>query len=154
MKTSNRSGIAAALRRLLAACTLLAGGTCWAALSGDLNSVMSDQQAFGATGVVTPIAGATLHTQSLPNGVTVRQYVDAAGLVFAVAWDGPVMPNFQRLLATHFLIYQDAVRQQRRGVSLQNADLVIESSGMMRAFTGRAYLPTKVPAALGAAAIQ
>lgn len=154
MKTSNRSGLVAAVRQLLATCALLAGGACWAALGSDLSSVMSDQQAFGATSAATPIPGATLYTQSLGNGVTVRQYVDAAGFVFAVGWDGPVMPNFQRLLATHFVIYQDAVRQQRRGVSLQGADLVIESGGMMRSFAGRAYLPPKVPAALDASGIH
>ena len=130
--------------------SLLLVGSSWAKLGSDLASVQSDQLAWGATATQTALAGATLVTQSLPNGLTVRQYLDPAGIVFAVAWDGPVLPDFERLLGSSYATYDDAVRKQRRGVTLQNANLVIESGGMMRAFTGRAYLPEKLPPALTA----
>jgi hypothetical protein len=80
--------------------------------------------------------------------------VDHDGLVFAVAWEGPLLPDFARLLGSAYPVYQEALRQQKRGVSVQGAELVIESGGMMRAFNGRAYLPGRLPAGLTAQDIR
>lgn len=143
-----KSLFAARKLRVVAASAALVASSSWAALGGNVDSVQSDQQVFGASGTSQPISGATLHTQTLPNGTVVRQYVDPTGTVFAVGWDGPVQPDFQRLLGTHFSTYQDAQRQQRRGVQWRSNALVLESGGMMRAFVGRAYLPDKLPASL------
>jgi hypothetical protein len=126
----------------------------WARLGGDVASVQADQQAWFCTTNQSPLTGATLYSQSLPDGQVVRQYVDAAGLVFAVAWDGPVLPDFERLLGASFQTYMAALRQQRRGVNVRNSDVVIESGGMMRSFAGRAYLPTKLPVNLMAQDIR
>jgi hypothetical protein len=117
-------------------------------LGADLASVEADQKAWDASSTQAVLAGATRLTQTLPDGITVRQYVDASGCVFAVAWEGPVLPDFVRLLGAHFAVYAQAVRQQKHGVSVRGADLVIESGGMMRSFSGRAYLPGKLPAGL------
>lgn len=127
---------------------LLLATAAQARLGGNLASVHSDAQAMGASTSQTVVAGATVYSLLLANGLTVRQYVDASGQVFAVAWDGPVLPDFARLLGPHFAAYQHSQRQQQRGVSIRSADLVLESGGMMRAFGGRAYLPAQVPATL------
>jgi hypothetical protein len=119
-----------------------------AKLGGDLASVQSDTQAFAATTRQSALTGAIVHTQTLPNALVIRQYVDATGVVFAVGWEGPVLPDFQRLLGAHYSSYVDAARQQMRGVSVQGPALVIESGGMMRAFSGRAYLPALLPRSL------
>jgi hypothetical protein len=119
-----------------------------AALASDLASVQSDAQAFGALTSQTMLAAATVYSQTLPNGLVVRQYVDAAGLVFAVGWEGPVLPDFARLLGPYYPVYTLAVRQQKRGVNIQTPELVIESGGMMRSFSGRALLPARLPAAM------
>jgi hypothetical protein len=74
--------------------------------------------------------------------------VDVTGLVFAVGWEGPVLPDLERLLGSFHPVYALAVRQQKRGVSIQTPELVIESGGMMRAFNGRALLPAKLPAGI------
>ena len=140
--------------RLAVSALLFVGSSAWAALGGNLASVQSDQQAFAATSAQTPSAGGTLHTQTLPNGLIIRQYLDAASNVYAVAWEGPVLPDFQRLLGASFPSYQQAVLQQQRGVRLQTPTLVIESGGMMRSFVGRAYLPAQLPAALSAQSIH
>lgn len=117
----------------------------WARLGADVASVQADQQAWDASSTQTALAGATLYSQTLSNGLHVRQYADASGSVFAVAWDGPVLPDFTRLLGEHAGAYADAVRLQQRGVHVRGAALVIESGGMMRSFSGRAYLPAKLP---------
>ena len=134
--------------KLLLCCALLSAGSAWAKLGGDLASVQADRLAWGASSTSAPITGATVYTQTLPNSVTVRQYVNASGLVFAVGWEGPVQPNFERLLGPHFQTFTTAQRQQRRGVSVQTADVVMESGGMMRSFNGRAYLPSGLPTGL------
>lgn len=136
--------------RLAVSALLFVGNSAWAALGGNLASVQSDQQAFAATSTLSANAGGTLYTQNLPNGLIIRQYVDAVGNVYAVAWEGPVLPDFQRLLGASYPSYQQAVLQQQRGVRLQTPTLVIESGGMMRSFVGRAYLPAQLPATLSA----
>jgi hypothetical protein len=143
-------------RRLLAAASisLLCAAEALAALAGDLASVGHDTSAFGASTSQTALGTATVYTQTLSNGLLVRQYVDAIGLVFAVAWEGPVLPDFERLLGTAFQTYAVAVRQQKRGVTIQTPDLVIESGGMMRSFAGRAFLPAKLPSNLTAKDIR
>ena len=142
------------MARLLVCLGLLWASGAWAALGGDLASVQADQQAWSASSSPSVLPGATLYSQTLANGVTVRQYLDAGGQVFAVAWSGPVLPDFARLLGPHFQAYADALRQQKHGVSVQGAALVIESGGMMRAFSGRAYLPGQLPTALTAQDIR
>lgn len=124
---------------------LLCAGQARAALAGDQASVQSDAQAFGARSSQATQSTATVVTQMLANGLVLRQYLDATGLVFAVAWEGPVLPDFERLLGPHFQAYAAAARQQKRGVNLQDSSVVIESGGMMRSFSGRAYLPNKLP---------
>jgi hypothetical protein len=100
------------------------------------------------------LAGATLYTQRLAGGVTLRQYANPAGVVFAVGWEGPVLPDFHRLLGDYHARYSEAQRQQSRQVHIQSSDLVLEAGGMMRAFSGRAYLPTLLPPTLSAADIR
>jgi hypothetical protein len=138
------------MRRLLLTTlmSLLLSRAAWGGLGGDLASLQADQQAWHATVTQTAVAGATMYSQQLPDGQIVRQYLDATGLVFAVGWEGPVLPDFERLLGPYFQAYMVAVRQQKRGVSIQTQDLVIESGGMMRSFVGRSYLPAKLPATL------
>ena len=133
---------------------LLFPASVWATLGADLASVQSNAQAWGASVTQTAAAGATVFGQSLANGVTVRQYVNTSGLVFALGWEGPVQPDFERLLGSYFQTYTTAQRQQRRGVNVQSATVVIESGGMMRSFSGRAYLPSGLPAGLAAQDIR
>ncbi len=140
--------------KILLCCGLLSAGSAWAALGSDLGSVQADQQAWGASVTQVTVAGSTVFSQSLANGVTVRQYVNAYSLVFAVGWEGPVQPDFERLLGSYFQTYTVAQRQQRRGVNVQTSTLVMESGGMMRSFSGRAFLPSALPAGLSAQDIR
>jgi hypothetical protein len=81
----------------------------------------------------------------------VREFLNAAGVVFAVTWQGPVMPDLQRLLGAQFPVYAAALAAQERpgshrSVRITTADLVVESEGHLRAYVGRGYLPALVPA--------
>jgi hypothetical protein len=100
---------------------------------------------------VTQNALLTVHERQLDNGTLVREYANTAGLVFAVSWRGPVLPNLSELLGGYFSSFMQQVDQARvmgkRGgpVNLESADLVIRSSGRMRSFVGHAYAPALIP---------
>ncbi len=97
-------------------------------------------------------------SRTLESGTQVREWINAAGIVFAVAWSGPFLPDLREQLGTHFQALADGQRSQGRGsrsrVSVQQADLVIFSGGRMGAFEGRAWIPSLLPAGFDTAAIR
>ena len=135
-------------------CSLLLSSPARAALDGMLDSVQQDQQASGTSSSHTALNGASLYTLRQSNGVTVRQYVGPDGRVFGVAWDGPMLPDFRRLLGGHFAAYAQAQLQPSRHISIRSAALVLDAGGMMRSFSGQAYLPGQLPATLSSADIR
>jgi hypothetical protein len=89
-----------------------------------------------------------MHDIAPPGGASVRQYVSPAGKVFAVAWQGPAMPDLRQLLGPHFDRYVAAAkdkRVKRAPVVIRESTLVLVSGGHPRAFSGRAYVPDLVP---------
>ncbi|MGH9140498.1 MAG: DUF2844 domain-containing protein, partial [Vicinamibacterales bacterium] len=92
-----------------------------------------------------------LHEIRSASGTMIREYVNSSGTVFAVAWDGPWLPDLRQVLGDHFDRYQAAMRarqQARTGrgaVVIDGPGLVVQMSGHPRAFVGRAYLPPLVP---------
>ena len=101
-----------------------------------------------------PSARSSLYTLSevkLENGTIVREYATPAGLVFAVAWRGPVLPDLSALLGGYFNTFKtgtDQIRSSgRRGspVSMERDGLVVRSNGRMRNFFGHAYVPDLIP---------
>ena len=92
-----------------------------------------------------------LHETLLENGTRVREYATPSGLVFAVAWRGPVLPDLSALLGDYFISFKAETDQARligkRGspVNLERGDLVVSSSGRMRNFFGHAYAPALIP---------
>jgi hypothetical protein len=83
-------------------------------------------------------------------GVTVNEY-SAGGVVFAVTWSGPVMPDLSQILGSYFPQYKAAIQARPTGglnapVAVQTGQLVAHAFGHMRAFSGEAYAPALVPA--------
>jgi hypothetical protein len=93
----------------------------------------------------------TTHEALLENGTTIREFATPAGVVFAVAWRGPVLPDLSALLGDYFKTFKAETEQARtlgkRGspVTIQRSDLVVSSGGRMRNFFGYAYAPALVP---------
>ena len=104
--------------------------------------------ASGAAGAGA--AGYTVNSSVLAGGTTVREYVGADGLVFAVSWNGPFMPDLRTLLGDQFTtMTAEAARHPRAGHSqlrVERPEVTIESTGHMRAYAGRAWLTAKLPA--------
>lgn len=99
-----------------------------------------------------------LHEIQTSAGTAVREYVSPSGSVFAVAWNGPWQPDLKQLLGSHFAEYQQALqsstRQSRGPISVHLPNLVVELSGHMRSFSGRAYLVDQVPAGVSMESIR
>ncbi len=127
-----------------------------ASLGGDGASIETDRVRMKADHAVrqTPSSNGSyiVYETTLPTGTTVRQYVSAAGVVFAVAWSGPFKPDLRQLMGPHFdkMIARQSgqVFAGHRFVNQHEADLVVESGGRPRSFAGRAYLPGALPAGI------
>lgn len=149
------------VRHLLAAGLLLPAASlvCHASL-GRAPSVFPDASSnavrarvLAASGAAASAAGAasyTVNSSVLPSGTTVREYVGADGIVFAVSWNGPFLPDLRNLLGDHFTtMTSEAARHPKAGHSqlrVDRADVTIESTGHMRAFAGRAWINARLPA--------
>lgn len=129
---------------------LLGSAPARATLGEPLASVASAQTQLRAASAKVALRGThRLHESTLESGTVVREFTDASGIVFAVAWQGPFKPNLQVLLGSHFDRLVAAGKQPHRDhrrLAVRDRDLVIESAGRMRAFNGLAYLPARVPA--------
>jgi len=94
------------------------------------------------------------------NQIRVRQYVSANGLVYAVSWDGPAMPDVSVLLGTRFDGYRQGASaalenaNSLRSSHVDGSDFVTETSVRLREFSGRAWLPEALPAGVTTADIE
>jgi len=83
-------------------------------------------------------------------GTHVREYVSGSGVVFAVTWDGPVLPDLKALLGKYFdTMVAESARMPRAGrshLAINVPEVVINSGGHMRAFEGSAWIPAEFPA--------
>ncbi len=79
-------------------------------------------------------------------GLVVREFMDADGVVFAVAWRGPVRPDMRELLGRYFARFADAPLNSPTGpLVIRDDDLMLQSAGHMGDFFGRAWLPSLLP---------
>ena len=57
----------------------------------------------------------TVHEMQSSSGTAVREYVSSTGTVFAVAWQGPWLPDLRQLLGPYFDDYQRALQTASAG---------------------------------------
>jgi hypothetical protein len=111
-------------------------------------SVTADVAQLKGSIKVTDRASYQVHEIQLSSGTLVREFVGPDGKVFAVAWNGPTIPNLRQTLGSYFDTYVTAAKANRMGrthLQIRQSDLVVQAGGHMRAFSGRAYLPQAVP---------
>jgi hypothetical protein len=132
--------------------SLIAGGCAatpaLAALGGDATSVEKDRAAMRGALHLTTAAGYTVHEIDSPGGVVLREYV-ADGRVFALSWHGPGRPDFRQVLGSFYGPFAQAAGTPTRShnhLSIATPQVVVSSSGHLRAFNGRAWAPALVPA--------
>ena len=129
--------------------------TAFAALGGSVTTIDADRvHVEGALMRIVRNDAYALHEIRSASGTMIREYVNASGTVFAVAWEGPWLPDLRQVLGDHFDHYQAAMRSRQRArtgrgaIAIDDAGLVVQMSGHPRAFTGRAYLSARLPAGI------
>jgi hypothetical protein len=133
----------------------------FAALGGNAASVDADRVRIqGALMRIVRNDSYALHEIRSASGTMIREYVSASGTVFAVAWQGPWLPDLRQVLGAHFDRYETAMRSARRErkargfVMIDHPDLVVQMSGHPRSFFGRAYVPALLPQGVQVEAIR
>ncbi|CAB3719459.1 hypothetical protein LMG24238_04754 [Paraburkholderia sediminicola] len=94
------------------------------------------------------VAAYTVRESRDADGVTIREYVLPANIVFAVTWQGPVRPDMAALLGSYFSSFASAGQAHARGTGPlieHNDGFHVESAGRPGHFFGKAYLPRMVP---------
>jgi len=135
----------------------LAATPSWAVLGESVDSLASDQQHLRGELRSAVGEGFSVHEISSADGTFVREYASPAGLVFAVSWRGPFVPDLAQLLGSYFQEFQQASQapvRRRCPLAVRTERLVVELGGHMRAFRGRAYLPGALPNAVSTAVVQ
>jgi len=134
----------------------LCAGSAHAGLGGDVAGALADGSELH--GIVNSITLATYDIQEITAdaGMRVREYVNRDGVVFAVSWTGPALPDLRRLLGAHYGEYAAALAALNhpglhRTLQVALPGLIVESGGHLRAYAGRALLPALVPAGVLAA---
>jgi hypothetical protein len=88
---------------------------------------------------------------TLASGLVLKEFANAEGLVFAVSWRGPVVPDLPPLLGAYFPMFKQAqeasLHAGKRGSPLRLAKdgLVVQASGRSPHFFGYAYVTRLVP---------
>ncbi len=147
-----------ALGLALMAATLGCASPAMAALGGDVSSVEADRASLkGALTGFRTVQGYGVHELTTASGVHIREYV-AGGKVFAVSWQGPVIPDLRPVLGTYYASFAQAAAAPHAGghrhLKIEQPGLVVESNGRMRAFYGRAWDPALLPANFSVADIR
>jgi len=137
-----------------------------AALGGSAQSVQADQASMGASRTAANQAlnavqgNYSVQSMTLPSGTVVHEYLSNTGIVFAVTWLGSAMPDLHQILGAYTSGATDAIqayRAQHPGigpVSVTANNMVIQASGHMGVYAGRAYLPSALPAGVALNEIQ
>lgn len=125
---------------------LTLSGICCAELGGTTASILAEQKQFNSQLTSTQQNSYSIYTQTLTSGTSIQEYVAPSGIVFAISWSGPTLPNIQAIFGNYYANYLSAAEQARRSIYTSSETLVIQSTGMMGAFQGFAFLPKQAPA--------
>jgi len=121
-----------------------------AALGGPEASIAAEAHQLNVSVKSTELTNYRVHELQMSSGTVLREFAGTGGTVFAVAWSGPTIPNLRQALGQYFAAYVTAAQSKRAGghthLEIRQNDWVMQSSGHMRSFQGRAYLPQAMPA--------
>ena len=148
-----------ALVFLVIGCNPLGVESAHAALGGDAASVLADAQELHGTTLSTLLIQYDIQEITNDSGMRVREFLNRDGIVFAVTWNGPVVPDLRSLLGTSYDAYSQGLAALQpsgvhRSLRIASSNLVVESGGHLRAYSGRAYLMHLIPAGTSTADLR
>ncbi len=121
----------------------------FAALGGDSTSVQADIARMKGALRITSAAGVTVHEITTSYGTVIREYITPGDKVFAVSWRGPVNPDLRQMLGDYYPQYEQAASVPHAGghrhLAIEQPGLVVQVTGRLRAFQGRAWVPSLLP---------
>jgi hypothetical protein len=131
----------------------------FAALGGDEDSVHTDATRLRGQVFSTAMMQYTRHDIALGPDGAIHEYLSRTGKIFAVTWKGPLPPDLSQLFGSYFDSYRETLIAQshpggHRQVYVVQPDLVVQSVGRLRAFVGKAYVPSLVPAGVDVTELQ
>ena len=163
-RESERNGVAPARRlaarvaALLVLLVVLDPPAAHAALGATREDLLRDAAALQTARVtITSREGYDVHEMISADGTTVRAYVEPGGRVFAVTWSGRVQPDLRVVLGPYYDRFLQAARAPHPShhvLTLTAPDLVLSVVKLPRGFSGRAHLPSLVPAGTAVEALR
>jgi hypothetical protein len=98
---------------------------------------------------VTPAERYTVHELESDTG-TIREYANAAGIVFGIAWSGARTPELAPLLGTYAKDFSEAEAAKtkefgKRMTEIAGRNVTVQKWGHMRNISGRAFDPALLP---------
>ncbi len=165
MSRQGTTHVLRALRTLTVAAALLPLATVPAlAVLGETMTLPSAGRAQAAAAPRTALpSGVQVIERASGDGGAIREYVSPQGIVFAVAWNTRFKPRLDTLLGRYHEGYAAAASQAlarpgragiQRQATLQASDLVVQSNGFLNTFTGRAWVPSLLPAGFDPASLR
>ena len=146
---------ATGLLTLVAGCF---GMSAHAGLGDSTDSVARDRGVLHAqTETRTTTAAYDRHEFTTASGTRVREYVSKSGKVFAVSWSGPSLPDLKTVLGSHYDAYLAAATAPHHNhhvLTISTPGLMLQNSRLPRGFTGRAHIPSLVPAGVSSAELD
>jgi len=128
---------------------LAAAAPAGAALGGDVSSIEADRVSIKGEVRAGMVSGYEVREITTSAGALVREYLTPAGKVFALSWRGPTIPDLRQILGAYYARYAQAVSGPHAGdhrhLTIEQPGLIVQSSGRMRAFYGRAWDPALLP---------
>lgn len=125
----------------------------WAVLGGGVADIQGEQLRLRATrSVGYAFHGGSVHVLRLPDSSLIQQFVNAQGIVYAVAWNTRLKPDFKPLLGRYAADFDAGVADARRtpgikrNVFVDHGDLAVHSGGRLGSFVGKAWLKSQLPA--------
>jgi hypothetical protein len=105
---------------------------------------------MSAKAAVNPSATVQFQT-SQDDAVTIKEFVDGSGVIYAVSWQGPRHPDLSVLLGRYFPEYKIAAattqdRVPRRRMTASSDNLKISQYGRPGMLFGVIYLKDRLPA--------
>ncbi len=141
---------------LVSGSALFCASEAQAVLGETVDTVKADQVRFGGARRQSAVQRMTTHEISLADGSIIKEYVNAAGVVFAVSWRSRLKPDLAKLLGSNFTLLaagntvSSGVASSKMQRSVRQTNLVLHQGGRMNAFAGLAYVPNLVPKGLDA----